>query len=41
MHVKLILAAERQFGVRFSSADVASLKNVGELADLIDSKLEQ
>lgn len=38
MHVKLILAVERAFKVRFSSSEVASLKNVGELLDLIESK---
>lgn len=40
MHVKLVLAVEREFGVRFTSGDVASLKNVGELVDLVDSKLQ-
>jgi acyl carrier protein len=36
-HVKLILAAERKFSVRFSSSEVAGLKNVGELLDLIEA----
>jgi len=40
MHVKLVLAVEREFGVRFTSGDVASLKNVGELVDLVDGKLQ-
>ncbi len=35
MHVTLIVNVERAFGVRFSSAEVAGLKNVGELEDLI------
>jgi acyl carrier protein len=35
--VKLILAAERKFSVRFSSSEVAGLKNVGELVDLIEA----
>ncbi|NNF16045.1 MAG: acyl carrier protein [Gammaproteobacteria bacterium] len=38
MHVNLVLAAEREFGVRFSSTEVAQLVNVGELVDLIDAK---
>lgn len=38
MHVTLIIAVERAFDVRFSSAQVAGLKSVGELADLIDRK---
>ena len=38
MHVTIILAAEREFGVRFSSTEVATLLNVGQLMDLIDAK---
>lgn len=38
MHVRLILALEKAFNVRFSSAEVASLGNVGELVDLVDRK---
>ena len=34
-HVMLILTIERTFGMRFSSAEVAMLSNVGELADII------
>jgi acyl carrier protein len=39
MHVTLIINVESQFGVRFSSSEVAALNSVGELVDLIDSKL--
>lgn len=35
MHVTLMVNMEKAFGVRFSSREVASLKNVGELVDLI------
>lgn len=35
-HVVLLLNIEKAFGIKFSSAQVASLKNVGELVDLID-----
>ena len=38
MHVTLMLAVEKQFGLRFSSSEVARLKSVGELVDLITSK---
>ena len=38
MHVTLIVNVEKRFGVRFSSAEVAHLQNVGELIDLIDAK---
>jgi acyl carrier protein len=37
-HVSLVIKVEKAFGVRFSSAEVAQLKNVGELLDMIDSK---
>lgn len=38
MHVSLMINVERVFGVKFSTTQVASLKNVGELIDLIDSR---
>ncbi len=36
MHVTLMISVERAFGLRFKSGNVAGLKNVGELADLVD-----
>lgn len=39
MHVSLMINVERVFGVKFSTTQVASLKNVGELMDLIESRL--
>lgn len=38
-HLRLMLAAEQEFGVRFSAAEIAALTNVGDLAALIQSKL--
>lgn len=38
MHVSLMLNIEKGFGVRFSTSEVSSLKNVGDLEDLIHSK---
>ena len=35
-HVSLIVAIEQRLAVRFSSADVARLTDVGELVDLIE-----
>jgi acyl carrier protein len=35
MHVTLLVNVEKAFRVRFTSSEVASLKNVGELVDLI------
>ncbi len=40
MHVSLMLAVEKAFDIRFSSAEVAELETVGELIDLIDTKLK-
>jgi acyl carrier protein len=37
-HVTLIVQIEKAFGVRFTSAEVANLQNVGELIDLIERK---
>lgn len=34
-HISLLVAAEMRFGVRFRSAEMEELKNVGELAALI------
>ncbi len=39
MHVTLIVNVEKAFGVKFSSSEVASMKNVGDLLDLVDARL--
>jgi acyl carrier protein len=41
MHIQLIVAAEKGFQTKFSTAEVLSLKNVGDFIDLVDKKLEQ
>ena len=38
-HVTLILQVERQFGFRLSSAEVADLKSVGDLLDIVQRRL--
>lgn len=38
MHVNLILAVESKFDVRFTSTEVAGLKDVGELLALVEKK---
>ena len=40
MHVSLMMNVEAEFGVRFTSSEVATLKTVGELIDLIQQKQE-
>jgi acyl carrier protein len=38
-HIRLVLAIERQFGLKFSAAEVGRLKNVGDLVSLIETKV--
>jgi len=38
-HIRLILIVQKTFGISFSAAQTANLKNVGDLADLIQSKM--
>ena len=38
-HINLIAAVEQQFGVRFNMGQIVTLKNVGEMVDLIESML--
>lgn len=39
MHVTLMMRIEQAFKLSFRSHEVTGLKNVGELADVIDRKL--
>lgn len=41
MHVTLMLNVEREFKIRFTSAEIASLKNVSELTALVEGHLVQ
>src|SRR5207247_1243966 len=41
VHVMLILASERRFGVRFESSEIANAANVGEFVTLLQGKLDQ
>lgn len=38
MHVMLIVAAEQRFGIKFRTAELESLRNIGQFIQLIDSK---
>ena len=37
--INILVAVERDFGQKFSVGDVEGLRNVGELVDLVQSKL--
>jgi acyl carrier protein len=39
-HLNMIVAVEKAFGIRFSVRDVRSLKNVGELIELVKKKAD-
>jgi acyl carrier protein len=39
-HVNVIIAVEDRFGVRFNSREVLSLKKIGDLQSLVDTKLQ-
>ena len=38
-HIQLIVAVEKKFGVKFTTVEVMTLKNVGEFITLIEKKL--
>lgn len=38
-HIQLIVAIEKEFKIKFTSAEILSWKNVGELVDNINKKL--
>jgi acyl carrier protein len=37
-HIRLVVAIEKLFGLRFSAAEISHLENVGEMVDLICRK---
>jgi len=37
-HIRLVVAIERAFDLRFSASEISELKNVGEMCELIISK---
>lgn len=39
-HVQLIVAVEKEFGLKFSTVEVMKLKNVGDFIALIEKKLQ-
>jgi acyl carrier protein len=40
-HVNLVVAIEKRYGVKFALGELQGLKNVGEMADLIQKKVSK
>ncbi len=38
-HIRLIVAIERRFKIKFKNAEIEALRNVGDLATAIDAKV--
>lgn len=37
-HIQIVVEIEREFGIRFSTQEIQSFKNVGDVASLIEQK---
>lgn len=40
-HINLVTSVEQEFGVRFALGELQSLKNVGDMVDLMQVKLDR
>ena len=38
-HINLVVAVEQEFGIKFNMNEVTTMKNVGEMVDIIISRL--
>lgn len=39
-HIQLLLMLERQLGIRFNTGEMAAMKNVGDMVDIIGRRLQ-
>ncbi len=40
-HINLVIAVETKFNIRFALGELQTLKNVGEMADLVEKKIRK
>ncbi len=40
-HINLVIAVETKFNIRFALGELQTLKNVGEMVDLIEKKIRK
>lgn len=40
-HIRLVVAIEKQFGIKFAFDELQGLKNVGEMITLIEKKIQK
>ena len=40
-HINLVVAIEQEFGIKFNMHEVTTMKNVGEMADIIASRINK
>ncbi len=39
-HINLIVAVEQEFGIKFNMGEVTTMKNVGEMVNIIESRVK-
>ncbi len=40
-HINLVVAVEQEFGIKFNMNEVTTMKNVGEMVDIIISRISK
>ena len=39
-HINLVVAVEQEFGIKFNMGEVTTMKNVGEMVNIIESRVK-
>ena len=40
-HINLVVAVEQEFGIKFNMGEVTTMKNVGEMVNIIESRVSK